>query len=528
MIAANAQKLSYRFHDSPADVLRDVTWNIGQGSVSLVVGPSGAGKSTLLRCLNGLIPHFHGGSFGGDVYVHGMNTRDRSPRDLAHSVGIVFQDPESQFITDRVEDEIVFGMENQGLERRAMRLRLEETLDLLGIHHLKHREVATLSGGERQRVAIAAALSTGPSLLVLDEPTSQLDPLSAHDVLAAIEHLNRDLGMTIVLSEHRLERVLPFAERVVSMRPGEFGEGEAQAMLRTLSDVPPLVALGVECGWEPLPVTIRDARRYVECKTTSQPPTSSRHPHGEEILRVEHLRHQFGSVVALRDISFAASAGEVITLLGRNGSGKTTLLKHIIGLLRPARGRVVQRETDIAGLAVHEIARTTGYVPQHPTTILHHETLREELVFGLRLQASTGDPERLLSRLNIAEHAGRHPLDLSGGERQRAALAAIAVTEPEVLLLDEPTRGLPGSDKRLLAGFAREYASAGRVVLIATHDVEFAALAADRVLMLADGELIADDTPQRVLAGSLTYATQMNRLLGGKVLTLDDARRALL
>jgi energy-coupling factor transport system ATP-binding protein len=228
--------------------------------------------------------------------------------------------------------------------------------------------------------------------------------------------------------------------------------------------------------------------------------------------------------MALRDVSFTGHEGEVIALIGRNGSGKTTLLKQIMGLLRPMRGQVLHRGADIARLPVHEIARNAGYVPQHPTTILHQESVLEELSYGIRLRGMSASPERILSQLGIAGHANRHPLDLSGGERQRAALAAIAVTEPSILLLDEPTRGLPGADKRVLAAFVRDYARAGRLVIVATHDVEFAAVAADRVLMLAGGELIADDCPQNVLGGSLTFATQMNRLFGGTILTLDDAR----
>jgi energy-coupling factor transport system ATP-binding protein len=525
--AVLADGLSYRFPAGTRDVLRRVSWEVEVGSVTLVVGPSSAGKTTLLRCLNGLIPHFHGGNFGGDVVVLGANTRGASPRDFAASVGVVFQDPEAQFITDRVEDEIVFGLENLGYQRGVMRLRLEETLDLLGIHHLRQREVATLSGGERQRVALAAALVTRPGMLVLDEPTSQLDPLAAHDVLAAVERLNRDLGMTIVLSEHRLDRVLPFAERLVLVERAGLREGQVREQLAHMADVPPLVALARSQGWEPLPVTVREARRFLPDEFDSGTMDTPRHAPGDVLACVEGLRHRYGPRVSLNDVSFSARQGEVIALLGRNGSGKTTLLKHLMGLLRPERGRVVLRGSDIARVPVQQIAGTAGYVPQHPTTILHQETLLEELRYTGRVQGKPVEPMALLERLGIAEHAARHPLDLSGGERQRAALAAIAVTEPAVLLLDEPTRGLPGADKRVLAGFVRDYAAAGRTVIVATHDVEFAAVAADRVLLLAGGELIADGSAREVLAGSLAFGTQLNRLLGGQVLTLADAEAVL-
>lgn len=248
---------------------------------------------------------------------------------------------------------------------------------------------------------------------------------------------------------------------------------------------------------------------------------------GDALLTFDSVTFRYGQTTALRDITLSGQGGEVIALIGRNGSGKTTLLKHVNGLLRPSSGRVAHAGRDIARTPVHEAARTAGYVPQHPTSILHQETVRDELRFTARVQGKQIAPEPLLEQLGILERIESHPLDLSGGERQRAALAAIAIVEPAILLLDEPTRGLPGSDKRMLAGFVRDYAAHGRLVIVATHDVEFVANAADRVIMLAEGEIVADDTPAEVLAGSLAFGTQMNRLFGGDVLTVKDAMRVL-
>ena len=523
MSAVKLNELSYRFPASERDVLRTVNWDALEGSVNLVVGPSGAGKTTLLHCLNGIIPHFHGGSFGGDAMVFGSNTRLTAPRDLAASIGTVLQDPESQFVTDTVEDEIVFTMENLAYDRQTMRLRLEETLDLLGIHHLRQRAISELSGGERQRVALAAALASRPRMLILDEPTSQLDPLAAHDILSAVERLNLDFGMTVVISEHRLDRVLPFAENIISVRDTELSSGTIQEMLPTLDDVPPLVQFGRHHGWHPLPLTIRDARRRLRTLPDTVPHIIQAHTIGDRIVRLENVSFSYANIPALQKISFDAHAGEVIALVGRNGSGKTTLLKQIIGLLRPAEGKVVLNGESIASQPVQNIARCVGYVPQFPSAILHQETLRAELAFTARSQSKTIDPEIITDRLGIANCLDRHPLDLSGGQRQRAALAAICAAEPQVLLLDEPTRGLPGHDKAILAGFIREYAAQGKLVFVATHDVEFLVLCANRVLTLAAGELIADGPPAKVLSGSLSFGTQMNRLLGGEILTLADA-----
>jgi energy-coupling factor transport system ATP-binding protein len=523
MTALEIRDLSYRFPAGNADVLREVNWSAIDGSVNLVVGPSGAGKTTLLACLNGLIPHFHGGHFGGNATLHGVNTRVTAPRDLAASVGTVFQDPESQFVTDSVEDEIVFGMENLGYNRRTMRMRLEETLDLLGIQHLRGRTISELSGGERQRVALAAALSTRPRMLVLDEPTSQLDPLAAHDILGAVERLNRDYGTTIVIAEHRLDRVLPFAESILAVENADLRYGSVQEILATLEDVPPLVAYGRHQCWDPLALTIRDARRRLGPAHHREPVQKHSSIAGERILRLEGIRCRYGNLTALDGVSLDAHQGEVIALTGKNGSGKTTLLRHIIGLLRPESGRVLIDNEDSVNQSVQQIARTVGYVPQFPTAILHQETVREEIRFTARAHRLEVQPEEIAFTLGIEDLLDRHPLDLSGGQRQRSALAAIAAVHPRILLLDEPTRGLPGKEKARLAATIRNYAATGRLVIVSTHDVEFLVQCASRVVMLADGELIADGSPAEVLSGSLTFSTQMNRLFGGSILSLSDA-----
>lgn len=522
MNALELANISYRFPNSTTDVLRQVDWIAVEGSVNLLVGPSGSGKSTLLSCLNGLIPHFHGGSFAGEARIFGASTLEHAPRDLASTVGTVFQDPESQFVTDSVEDEIVFGLENLGYDRRTMRLRLEETLDLLGIQHLRTRTISQLSGGERQRVALATALVTRPRVLLLDEPTSQLDPLAAHDILSAVEHLNRDFGTTIVIAEHRLDRVLPFAGTITAVANTNLVTGQVQPMLNQLDDLPPLIHWGKRQGWQPLPLTIRDARAMqIQSELPNSQPTTD--ATGEISLSVKGLDYRYGDRPALTGVSFDARPGEVIALAGKNGSGKTTLLRQIMGMIRPDRGSIAINRRNTANMKVQEIAALAGYVPQFPTAILHQETLCDEILFTARAQGIVIDPEQIAGALGIAHLLERHPLDLSGGQRQRAALAAIVAGTPEILLLDEPTRGLPGNDKSSLASYLRDYAAAGRLVIVATHDVEFLAQAASRVIMLADGEIIADGRPGDVLSGSLTFGTQMNRLFGGPVLTLEDA-----
>lgn len=527
---AAVEELSFRYPDATRDTLRDVNWEIAPASVTLVVGPSGSGKSSLLRTLNGLIPHLHGGQLRGSVRVGALDSRTHGPRDLAAHVGFVFQDPEAQLLTDRVEDDIVLALEHQGYERRAMRVRLEECLDLLGIGHLRQRDPHDLSGGERQRIAIAAALILRPDLLVLDEPTSQLDPLAAHDVLSALARLSDDTGIALVLAEHRLDRALPLVDRLLTVDAGTVREGSRDALLPALSDVPPLVAFAQAHGWQPLPVTVRGARTWTSDLPEPQPAAAQSAPtSGDDLLRVERLTYHYAArqrgPAALHDVEFTLRQGEVLALIGRNGSGKTTLLRQLIGLLRPGSGRVLLRGSDTRTMPVHDLAQHIGYVPQHPTTILHQERLIDELAFTLHALGRTAadDGRALLDTLGIAALAERHPYDLSGGERQRAALAALAVAQPAVLLLDEPTRGLPGADKARLAAWLRTYAAGGRAVIVASHDVEFTAQVATRVLHLADGEVIADAAPATLLSDSLAFGTQLGRLLGHGVLTLEDA-----
>ncbi len=534
-VAARLSNLSYRYPDAVRPAIAGVDWTVAAGSFVLIAGPSGSGKSTLLRCLNGLVPHFSGGVFGGQALVAGLDTRQAGPRTLSQHVGFVFQDPEAQLVTTRVDDELAFGLEQLGVPALTMRKRVEEVLDLLGIAALRDRDVSTLSGGEQQRVAVAAALALHPSILVLDEPTSQLDPWGAEEVLTALTRLNEDLGITIVLAEHRLDRVAAHAD---SMRALVFGaaepavlEGEPRQVMAQFDPdfLPPLAQVARHRGWQPLPLTIKEGRAAVRrdrdqhTRPLPAPAADPPAPSGIPILRLERVVAGYTRTPILNGIDLDARPGEVIALMGPNGSGKTTLLRLIMGLHRPQQGRITLFGQDAAGLDPSAIARQTGYVPQNPGSLFFADTLRDELAFTLRHHpASRLDSQELLSRLGLSEHLMTHPRDLSGGERQRAALATILIGDPRLLLLDEPTRGMDGRQKRVLTEIMGSLRDEGRTVFLATHDVELVAAAATRVILLGNGQIVADDTPRRVLAGSLTYTTQINKLFGGTYLTVAD------
>ncbi len=516
------EHVSYRYPLRDAPALHDLSLDIEAGELLLLVGESGAGKSTFLRAINGLVPHFYGGAWAGRVLINGLDTRTVGPRDLSAHVGFVFQDPEAQFVVEIVEDELLFAMENFALPPPLMGERLEEVLTQLGIAHLRHRRIATLSGGEKQRVAIASVLTLHPSILVLDEPTSQLDPDAAAEVLDAVEALHRTRGLTVILAEHRLERVLHLAQRILFL-PGK-GQppriGPTREMIRHLPLVPPIVQLGRRLRWEPLPLTVDEARPLAPQVPPPSPPGASEPSYASGVaIEVERVHFAYGSAPALHDVSLTIHAGEAVAIMGPNGSGKSTLLKQMIGLLRPDTGAVRVAGRSLAGREVQEIARGVGYVPQNPNALLFAETVYEEPLVTLRnhgLDAASAPiaPTTLLARLGLDQVAHHYPRDLSTGQRERVALAAVLVTRPALLLLDEPTRGLDYGQKHALLSQLKAWQAEGTAVVIVTHDVELVAHFAERIILMEGGRVKADGPTRQVLAHAPSFAPQMVQLFG--------------
>ena len=524
--------VTYTYPESASPALRDINVQIGGGEFVLLVGGSGAGKSTLLRAMNGLVPHFYGGVWQGHVLLDGIDTLTRQPHELAGRIGFVFQDPEAQAVAEDVENELAFGMENLGLDPLLMRRRVEEVLHQLDLDHLRQRRVSTLSGGERQRLAIAAALTMQPRTLLLDEPTSQLDPQSAEELLTLLQKLNADLGITIVISEHRLERVVQYADRIIYMADGAITtDGLPRAALAAIPFTPPVVALGKALGWSPLPLSVREARRFV---APSPQPTSisgdgvnaTPPKFGERVLlELRNLSFSYASAEVLRKINLEVCGGEVLAVMGRNGAGKTTLLKLIIGLLKPGSGEVRLDGQNIVGRPISELAKRIGYVPQNARATLFADTVADELRFTLRGHHLAADERRIgdtLVALGIAQHATRYPRDLSIGEQQRVGIAAMLVANPDVVLLDEPTRGLDYASKAALVAYLDTLKRQGRAIILVTHDVELVAEVADRVVLLANDEVAVSGPTRAVLGDSLIFSTQVGKLYGNGLLTVAD------
>ncbi|MFJ2809483.1 ABC transporter ATP-binding protein [Kitasatospora sp. NPDC087271] len=530
------EQVSVRYADAAAPAVADVDLTVPEGELCLLVGPSGSGKSTLLGAVSGLVPHFTGGTLHGRVTVGGRDTREHRPRELADLVGTVGQDPLAHFVTDTVEDELAYGMESLGLPADVMRRRVEETLDLLGLADLRDRALTSLSGGQQQRVAIGSVLTVHPRVLVLDEPTSALDPGAAEEVLAVLQRLVHDLGTTVLMAEHRLERVVQYADQVLLLTPGAPPVlGEPAEVMAHSPVHPPVVGLGRLAGWRPLPLSVRDARRKaaglrsqldgLHPGAAPVPTVSTTAP----IAAAERLAVRRGPVQALRGVDLALHVGEITALMGRNGAGKSTLLGSLVGLHTPASGRVT-----VGGRTPHrtrpaELIRQVGLVPQDPRDLLYGESVTAECAAAdTDADATPGTCRALVERLlpGIADTA--HPRDLSEGQRLTLALAVVLTARPPLLLLDEPTRGLDYAAKARLVAILRDLAAEGHAVLLATHDVELAAELAHRTAILAEGEIVADGPTADVVVSSPAFAPQVAKVLApGPWLTVRQVAEAL-
>jgi energy-coupling factor transport system ATP-binding protein len=517
--------VTYRYPDAPSPALRDIDLRVAPGEFVVLAGDSGSGKSTLLRAASGLVPHFHGGEFGGRLESGGLDTRTHEPAQIAAVAGALFQDPETQVVMGTVRAELAFPLENRGLGAAAVARGVEEAALALGIAPLLDRSTHALSGGELQRVALGAALAGRPRLALLDEPTSQLDPVAGDELLGVLRRLNEEWGTAVILAEHRLERCLSAADRVIALRDGAVAcDADPRSFLDWAAEhAPELQTPGARlfslAGRRPLPVSVKDARRTLAADAgrfdaamrtegardaAQQLPRRRRRPRIEPALSFSSvwLEHKGGGSV-LQGVDLAVAPGERVALMGRNGAGKSTLLRVAAGLDEPTRGKVGR-------------AGRVALLLQNPGDYSLRDRVGDEL------------PADALARAGLDGLADRHPRDLSGGERQRLALAIVLHGErPAVVCLDEPTRGMDRTRKEALAAFLGALAEEGTAVIVATHDAEFAAAFAARTVLLGDGRPVADAPTADVLAGGWYFATQTARILGGAALLPQDGAALL-
>ncbi len=510
---------SYAYPDSAEPAVREIDFELAPGEFAVLAGRSGSGKSTVLRACCGLVPHYHGGEVAGTLEVCGLDVQEHGPADLGGLVGFVGQEPETQVVSATVRGELELPLELAGEPAAARARAIEEVTLALAISHLVDRPTDALSGGELQRVALAAALVLRPRLILLDEPTSQLDPVAGDELIGLLRRLNEEWGMGVMLAEHRLERCLAAADRAIALEEGRIGfdgspAGYGEWALGTDPDLAtPGARLFSLAGISPPPVSVKDARRTLALAGI-EPADKAPRPAGEPARR-RRGRRPAGEALDVRDLwvelnggdrprgvlhglDLGIAPGELVALMGRNGAGKSTLLRTIAGLVEPVQGSVAA-------------PRGSALLPQSPADLLIRERVGDEL------PGEAG--RRSLEAVGLEWATDSDPRDLSGGERERLALAIVMAGRaagelPGLICLDEPTRGMDGARKRSLCGWLAELAGRGSATLVATHDVEFAARLASRVILLGDGELIADGPADEILSGGWYFATEVARILG--------------
>ena len=479
------EAVRYTYPEAPRPALSGIDLTVSAGERVLLAGVSGSGKSTLLRVVNGLVPHFYGGRFGGRALVGGVDTRLSSPQGLAADVGTVFQDLPARFLTGTVEDEIAFSLEVGREEARRIPARVAEIAERMAVSALGDRRLDQLSAGEQARLAIAVAAARRPRVLLLDEPVTHIDPSGAQAVVEWVRQLSHDEGVAVLVAEHRLEVWQVIADRVMRLSqgglpavdgPSKSGNGECPELGEIGASVPPAA------------------------------------------LRLRGLRLRLGRVDVLRGVDLDVRPGELLALVGRNGSGKTTLLRCIMGLTRPGVGEISINGASVNGRSVGEVARTIGYVPQAPSSMLFADSVAEEIGLTLRSRGHDDGPSGVapwLAAFGLSSLAGRYPRDLSAGERQRVALAAVLAGRPSMVLLDEPTLGMDRPRMGWLGRGLERLRRAGCAIVVATHDASFVAEYASRAVLLAAGRIAAEGRPRVVLEADPAFAGALARWHAG-------------
>lgn len=547
MAQIKIKNLTYTYPDKKEKSLRNINLQILPGEFVLIVGGSGSGKSSLIRSIASLAPDFYGGKQEGDIFINNKNLKTTNRRKLVQTLGIVFQNPESQLVMTDTEQEIAFGLENIGTEEKTIKRRIMEVTSALSLSDFKNSFIAQLSGGQKQKVALASVLAMQPEILLLDEPTSQLDPIAGEEILTMVRRLNEENGTTVILVEQKLERCFHFADRILVMEEGkivkdsrDIGEIVKWAVKKENQYIPPLSKLFAKAGYRDIPLTIKSGRNIIgkenlmkeESKVVKTIPEKSNNIE-KSILKMKNIWFNYDSEhEVLRNINLDIKKGSFSVIMGENGGGKTTLLKILNGLLRPTKGKVEVMGRNIKKLKIEEISKNVGYLSQNPKDYLFLPTVKEEMEFtikNLHLEKEAYIDD-LLDKLEILEYKQSNPRDLSTGERQRVALATVLASNPKILLLDEPTRGLDYDIKEKLGKILKKFQEEGMTIIMVTHDIEFAAEYAEDVILLYEGDIIEKGNKKEVLTKSTFYSPQISRLFYDyeeKIVTLEEGLKFL-
>lgn len=541
--------MSFGFPDANWQVLKNIDLTVTEGEFVVLCGPTGCGKTTLLRLLKKELAPV--GELTGDILYKGNRLDACDERKLIEQIGLVFQDPDNQIVMDEVMQEIVFGLENLGYSNFEMRKRVAEMVHFFGMEGLLRLKPSELSGGQKQMLNLLSVLLLKPTVLLLDEPTSQLDPIAAKDLIIMLERLNKEMGMTIILIEHRLEELFGVADRIVMMDSGEIVyEGTSKQVIHELYSkkderfipyVPSISRLYMELDRSPevktIPLTVKDSKSWLATMPEVMPKEcvvkmdglSAKHAPLLEVKDVYFQYEKKGTMI-LKSLSLQINKGEFFALIGGNGSGKTTALKACIGSVKPQRGTARYEGKETSKLKGKELYEKIAYLPQNPRTYFVHDTIEKEMkeaVARHKIADGDGVVEELLYLFDIAHLRDRHPYDCSGGEVQKAALACMLIGKPDMLFIDEPTKGLDPISKQRFSEVLSRLHREGLTIMMVTHDIEFAAGNAEKCAIMFDGEITVDGTPNALFKGNYFYTTAINRATRfsrvPEVLTLEEA-----
>ncbi|MFX0547703.1 ABC transporter ATP-binding protein [Hathewaya histolytica] len=522
MEVINIENVTFNYPECSESAIKDINLKVNEGELVLIVGPSGCGKSTLIRLINRLVPSYCGGTIIGNVYLKGKNIEDMAPLEIVKQVGMVYQHPEKQIILQDIEREIAFGLENLNTDIDSMKRNVAEVISLLGLNDIKNKQTDEVSGGQKQRIAIASVLSMDPDIILFDEPISQLDPIGAEEVLNSIKKLNAEMGKTVILVEQRLDKCFSMADRIIFMEEGNIiGEGKPRNIPENINKkyhLPSLTYLFKSSGRKDHPVDLKEARQSIEGIKIDKLNSSNTLSSKEPIMEVKKLKFSYSKgEEILKDISFNLNRGEVLTVMGENGAGKSTLFKIITGLMEGYKGNIYIKGKNIRKMKEEKL-KYVGYLSQNPNDYFGRENVFEEVGYTLKNigEYNKDKIEEVLHLLNINHLRNKNPRDLSGGEKQRVAIACTLVTDPEILILDEPTRGMDSLAKENLGDIINTLKNKGKSIVLVTHDTNFSGDYSDRVMLLFHGQIIAIGNAEHILCESIYYSPQVSRLFKNK------------
>lgn len=540
----NIENLSFTYPLDTKKSLNNINFSIDKGSINLIVGKSGSGKSTLGRAIVGTVPYFYGGTISGKIEVEGKLLSNMSHRERAQRITMVFQDPEKQLMMNKVHREVAFGLENVGVDEKVIKKRVYEALQFVRILHLADRDVTSLSGGEKQKVALASALSYMPECIILDEPTSQLDPASSEEIINLVNKINDELGITIIVIEQRINKWFDIADCIGVMNNGNIKVYKDKRYFydncscNEFMFMPDYLKFFKKMGFKDMPYNFKDARKKlmntpitimknVNSLKEDTENVNNSYDKNETILKIKNLRCGYDSKEILHKVNMTVNKGEFISIMGANGAGKSTLLKTIMGL-NSYKGSIKLYDKEVKNLDIREIAKYVGYVSQNPNDYLSKDSVYDELKFTMDNYNIYDQNviEETLKKLEIYDVKDKNPRDLSGGQRQRVAIASILVLKPKIILLDEPTRGLESDLKAKLGNILTKLNKEGTSIILVTHDADFSSSFCKRFTIMFNGIIVADGGKSEVLGNGIYYTTSINKLLRSKdknIFTLKDA-----